>query len=169
MEYHDLASKKLDNRYLKKFKKWCGNYDIYFYSKSEQTEKKFVFYISKQKINDFKNLGEKSIGYIECTIDFDDKDVFINWVNTKNKFQGKGIGTFLIILSCTYIKHLKKYKIKKILLDDDTDNSWNMKKNIYIKLGFKYINEEPEPEMIGIIDKISNNWTKFFKNKPELI
>ena len=169
MKYHDLASKRLDNRYLKKFTKWCGNYNIYFYSEEEQKEQKFVFYISKEKITDFKNLGKEDIGYIECSIDFNDKDVFINWVNTTKKYQGKGIGTFLIILACTYIKHLKKHNIEKISLDDATDNSWNMEKNIYVKLGFKYINEEPEPEMIGMIDKITSNWTKFLKNKTKLI
>lgn len=169
MEFHNLAEKIFDKRYLNKFKKWCGNYKIYMAKKDSETDTSILFYISNNLIEDFKELvTEKVLGYISIVIDYEEKDLTITFVNVTDKFKGKGIGTFLMILSSSYVKSLKDSKINKVFLDDDSDNAWDMKNNLYIKLGFKYINPEPESEMICDIETLFKKWNLFIKKTPEL-
>ena len=85
----------------------------------------------------------------------------IVFINVKKEYLGKGIGKFLMILACDFA--MKKYNVLKITLDDDTDNSWNLERNLYIHLGLWYINEEPNPEMEGLLYIITDKWKEFKK------
>ena len=53
------------------------------------------------------------------------KDLNIKFVGVEDEFTGNGIGKYLLILASTYA--YRKYKILKITLDDDSDNSWKKK------------------------------------------
>ena len=52
------------------------------------------------------------------------------FVQTNPSFLGNGIGTFLMILAGCYTNSLKDKEITTVKLDDDSDNSWNLEKNI---------------------------------------
>ena len=80
------------------------------------------------------------------------EDLTISFVSVLKTYLGKGIGQFLMLLACDFAKH--KYGIKKISLDDDSDNAWNLERNLYIRLGLWYINEHNNPEMEGLLDII---------------
>ena len=90
-----------------------------------------------------------------------EESLTIAFVSVEKEYLGKGIGQFLMILACDFAK--KKYNISKITLDDDTDNSWNLERNLYIRLGLWYINEEPNPEMEGLLDIVLDKWKEFKK------
>ena len=64
-----------------------------------------------------------------------------------------------MLLACDFAKF--KYQIEKITLDDDSDNAWNLDRNMYIRLGLWYINEKPFPEMEGLIDDTLKKWKSF--------
>lgn len=69
---------------------------------------------------------------------FNDKeeDVFqINWVSTNNEYRGQQLATLVIIYSICYMM-FSNNKIRYVILDDDSDKSVYMKKNIYNSLGF---------------------------------
>ena len=87
------------------------------------------------------------------------KDVSVNYIYTDQIFRGYGIGQFLMILASTYF--YRKYKIKKIILDDNSDNSRG-KNNLYVKLGMYYI-EDTGPEMEGYVENIVRKWSSFRK------
>ena len=89
------------------------------------------------------------------------EDMVIAFVWTNPKFLGKGVGQFLMILAADFSK--KNFSIEKVSLDDDSDMAWDKKKNMYVKLGLWYINEEPEPEMEGLTEKIVKKYTNFKK------
>ena len=78
------------------------------------------------------------------------EDLSISFVSVNEPYLGKGIGQFLMLLACDFAKH--RYDIKKISLDDDSDNAWNLERNLYIRLGLWYINENNNPEMEGLLD-----------------
>jgi ribosomal protein S18 acetylase RimI-like enzyme len=61
----------------------------------------------------------------------------------KEGYREYGFGTLLLKI---FIRICKNKKIKKIELDDMTDN-FNKKNNIYLKNGFRYI-KKGFPEMI---------------------
>ncbi len=66
-----------------------------------------------------------------------DKDVFqINWVYTNPEYRGQKMATFIIRYSICYMKQFVRPDIKYVILDDDSDNSIYMKKNIYNSIGF---------------------------------
>uniref|UniRef100_A0A6C0IZV4 N-acetyltransferase domain-containing protein n=1 Tax=viral metagenome TaxID=1070528 RepID=A0A6C0IZV4_9ZZZZ len=90
-----------------------------------------------------------------------EESLTIAFVSVKKEYLGKGIGQFLMILACDFA--MKKYDILKITLDDDTDNSWNLERNLYIRLGLWYINEEPNPEMEGLLYIVTDKWKAFKK------
>ena len=89
------------------------------------------------------------------------EEISITFVSVNENYLGKGVGQFLMLLACNFAK--TKYQIEKISLDDDSDNAWNLNRNMYVKLGLWYINEEPQPEMEGRIDIILENWSQFKK------
>ena len=64
--------------------------------------------------------------------------------------QGKGIGTQLLKMA---IRNAYDNNMKYIMLDDNSDNFGKPEKNIYVKLGLKYI-KKGEPEMKGRISNL---------------
>lgn len=67
---------------------------------------------------------------------FKEEDVFqINWVSTNQEYRGQQLATLVIIYSICYMV-LNAKNIQYVILDDDSDKSIYMKKNIYNSLGF---------------------------------
>jgi hypothetical protein len=78
-------------------------------------------------------------------VDKDDKESTIKFIEVKEENRGKGFGISLLWNFYDYIYKNQK-NIRYILWDDCSDN-YRLKKNIYIKIGAKYI-EKSRPEMI---------------------
>lgn len=134
------------------------NYNLYLYKESLFD---LIFYISKKPIifNDRKI--KEFIGYITFSIDIEDKNSVIKFLEVNKDFQRNGIGTFLLIIAAEYIK--TEFNFKYIYLDDDSDNA-HLDNNIYLKLGFEYEDKDSNsPEMIGDTTIISNKWFEFFE------
>jgi hypothetical protein len=104
------------------------------------------------------NLDEKQL-LTEVKTRLIPEDITISFVSVNEQYLGKGIGQFLMLLASDFAKN--KYGIQKIALDDDSDNAWNLERNMYLKLGLWYINEEPLPEMEGLLDRVLKNWPRF--------
>jgi ribosomal protein S18 acetylase RimI-like enzyme len=163
--YNNVASGIYDNRVLNKFTKLLSEkYTIFAYKNQEVNGLSIIFYISENIINMEDMKTDEAVGFISFYIDDNDKDLTILFIRTNSKFTGNGIGTFLMILAASYVNSSNK-TITKIRLDDDSDNSWQ-ENNIYTKLGLKYINSEPEPEMEGTIQAVVDYWD-IFKPKYE--
>ncbi len=143
------------------------------------------FYITdKRTIDDnIRDNLDNSFAQIQTHIDKEDEEFTIKWVSVSDEHRGKKYAQFLIFLSLVYTNTFHS-KVNKAMLDDDTDNYSNgiedpvkrkrlQSKNIYCKLGFKYVDETGGPEMIGDIDKlIEENTDKFLikrKNTEEMI
>jgi len=80
------------------------------------------------------NYDEKS--YISGTIYLNDYELYINYFYVDIKNRNKGIGTNLLN---HIINSSKKYNIKTVHLVDESKN-YRTSHNIYIKYGFKYLN-----------------------------
>lgn len=124
-----------------------NGYNLYRYVETYETEHT-VFYINKSKLD--KIHFDKSFGHVEFITG--NGETTITNIETSKKYRGNGIGSFLILVCADYCKHTSRY----IELDDMSDFPWT-KKNIYLKLGFHYLNGEPEPEMKGLSSIISND------------
>jgi ribosomal protein S18 acetylase RimI-like enzyme len=101
-----------------------------------------ILYLNDKELKK-KNIND-SYSFIEVIVCKKDLDCNIIYLETNKKYKNRGYASYLI--QCI-IKKMRKNKIKKIFLDDMSLNA-REKNNIYIKNGFKYINEYPEPEMI---------------------
>jgi hypothetical protein len=100
----------------------------------------------------------------------------ITWVEVNSKFNGIGLGNFLIIYSI-YLCTLYYPEIEYVLLDDDSDRSTSVKGNIYTKLGFEPVNKVSlsivsnkkinitGPEMILRISDLMDNKANIFLTK----
>ena len=76
---------------------------------------------------------------------YGNKILIVGTLYVQQKYRGKGIGSML--LKCL-IEYCKQHNICKIVLDDMTDY-YRQPNNIYLKHGFKYVNETgPEMEFI---------------------
>ena len=138
-----------------------------------------TFYLTTETTTDDKiqeNL-EKSVANIQTHIDKEDNELTIKWVGVKEEQRGKKYAKYLILLSVIYTK-LVHDSIKKIMLDDDSDNYANgiedavkrrkaQSKNIYCRMGFKYEDESGGPEMEADIDEFidKNNDVFLIKRK----
>jgi ribosomal protein S18 acetylase RimI-like enzyme len=71
-----------------------------------------------------------------------DNSCHINSFSINDKYQNQGYGSILLY---NLIEYCKNNEIKNILLDDMSDR-FNQQNNIYIKFGFRYI-EDGFPEM----------------------
>jgi len=78
-------------------------------------------------------------------IDKDDKESTIKFIEVKEENRGKGFGISLLWNFYDYI--YKNHKNIRYILWDDCSDNYRLKKNIYIKVGAKYI-EKSGPEMI---------------------
>ena len=103
------------------------------------------YYISINKLK-YKDIEEMCFSYVEYIIDNKKKNSTLKILKQNNKYKKKGYATKILKESLNYLKN--KLNIEKIELDDMSDRSWDIYNNIYVNLGFKYINDYPEPEMI---------------------
>ena len=76
-----------------------------------------------------------------------EKNCILLSLHTEDEYRNMGYGSILLK---KIIKYCIENEIREILLDDCTDN-FNKPNNIYLKSGFKYINEG-EPEMIYLLN-----------------
>ena len=111
------------------------------------TENKIILYYSNKELEVDKYFYSISHIHIVYNSYEGDNSATIIFLKTNRRYRNKGLATKLLKES---IKILKELKIKKIELDDMSDNA-RTKNNIYKKFGFKYINPYPEPEMIYIL------------------
>lgn len=136
-----LSNKYMDGRILIKF---TNIYKIFI---TFENINKIRFYICNRKQRDINS--DKIFGYID--IEKDNNIMYILDLYVNPKHRGKGIGSFLFLLVAHYAKN---EDIGFIKLDDDSDNSWNIDSNLYVKFGMRYINEYPNPEMVGCVSDI---------------
>jgi hypothetical protein len=61
----------------------------------------------------------------------------INWVSTNPKYTGKNLASLIIIYGICNLKQ-KFPEINYVTLDDDSDRSRNIEKNVYTSLGFTF-------------------------------
>jgi len=87
-------------------------------------------------------------------------ELYISLIMVEEEYRGQGIGTYLIFILIEYYInfHNKSNDCseKVIALEDMSDRPWK-KDNIYIKLGFKYSDEEPFPDMLAYVKDVYND------------
>jgi len=68
----------------------------------------------------------------------EDHDILhIKWVSTEKDYRGQNLALLIMIYSICYIK-LQFPNINYVTLDDDSDRSCKIEKNIYNSLGFSF-------------------------------
>jgi len=128
-----------------------NNYNLFFYRNNNQ----YAIYISEFE-TELNNIQNISAGYVTFVIDYDDSELVIQFI--KSNIERVGIGHYLLLI-IGYIA--KNQRIKKILLDDDSDLAH--KGSIYQKVGCEYLDEEPYPEMECIPKIILEKYDEFYK------
>ena len=115
-----------------------------------------------------------SVGSIEFFVNTE--EVSISWVEVKDNYRGKGLAKYLLLLSLSYGKKMFP-SMNKVILDDDSGQSASgtmtdeersnvLQRNIYYKLGLRYIDIEDGPEMEGNVDVILyENEKSFIESK----
>ena len=85
-----------------------------------------------------KSTGTIVIGKTRRKQELEDYDTInIAWLSTEQPYQGQGLALLLIIYSICYLKQ-QLPDINYVTLDDDSDRSYKMEKNIYDSLGFVF-------------------------------
>lgn len=102
-----------------------------------------LYYISKNETNKLQEM----YSYIQCYFSTEDNNITIT--NLRSNMSGKEYATHLIIYIC---KKANNQHIEYVTLDD-CSNRYRDKNNIYIKLGFTYI-DSYGPEMISDVKTI---------------
>lgn len=133
-----------------------NNYNIFMHRNNIDNGVHLILYISQKKL-ELDEIKNNSVGYIEYVFDQILLEVTILYLGVDEKYQRDGIGTFLLLL----VADTYKNSCKRIELDDMTEQAWR-KSNLYLNLGFKYINEEPFPEMLGCPLNISKKYNYFY-------
>ena len=135
-----------------------------------------IFYLIGQEHTFFDSSQlniPNSVGSIEFFVNTE--EVNISWVEVKDNYRGKGIAKYLLLLSLNYGKKMFPF-MNKVILDDSSENSAAgtmtdeernnvFQRNIYYKLGFRYVDIEDGPEMEGNVDVISENEKLFIESK----
>lgn len=94
-------------------------------------------------------------GYLDYDINIDLETVLILDLLIYESCRGKGYGKFLIQFLYNHILN-NHSKIKKITLTDCTSR-YRKQNNIYIKLGFKYIDDKDPDMELFITKKLRTN------------
>ena len=85
-----------------------------------------------------KSTGTIVIGKTRRKQALEDQDNFIiSWISTEPPYKGQGLALLLLIYSICYLKQ-QFPDINYVTLDDDSDRSDKMEKNIYDSLGFAF-------------------------------
>jgi len=126
---------------------------MYFYTFQIQQEEAYnnVFYYSKNKkpITDLEQVKyncDDIVAYIQFFTTDDSEEAKVTTVYVNPQYYGKGLATELFKM---VIQYLKELDFISIVLDDMSDN-YRKSNNLYLKLGFKYVNEYG-PEMIMLL------------------
>ena len=91
------------------------------------------------------------------------KEGVIEWIQVNDYYIGNGLAKFLLILAATFM--LEIGNVETITLDDMSDRAWSDSgKNLYINLGFYYIDEKPFPEMESKAAVVSSKWNDLLKD-----
>ena len=132
-----------------------------------------VFYLISQ-VHTFFGSSQlnipNSVGSIEFFVNTE--EVSISWVEVKDDYRGKGLAKYLLLLALKYSKQMFPF-MNKVILDDSSENSAAgtmtdeersnaLQRNIYYKLGLRYIDIEDGPEMEGNVDVILDENEKSF-------
>ena len=136
-----------------------------------------VFYLISQ-VHTFFGSSQlnipNSVGSIEFFVN--NEGIDISWVEVKDYYRGKGLAKYLLLLALKYSKQMFPF-MNKVILDDSSENSAAgtmtdeersnaLQRNIYYKLGLRYIDIEDGPEMEGNVDGIlSENEKSFIESK----
>jgi predicted acetyltransferase len=107
-------------------------------------------------INDSKLNAQAIVAVDSEKLNMNLNDIFIN-----EAYRGKGKSYSILYTIFTYIKNIYP-TIKTITLDDMTERYRMPRHNLYINLGFQYI-EDYGPEMISDYDKVIKNLRKHLK------
>jgi hypothetical protein len=91
------------------------------------------------------------VGYIQLAICGNEMTI----MHIRSNVYGKGIGKLLLIIAATVAI---ENDVTIIELDDCSDRAWTAH-NIYLKSGFHYVNEKPNPEMEATPLKVLRNLT----------
>ena len=85
-----------------------------------------------------QSTGTIVIGKTRTKKEIEDHDTIdIAWLSTEPAYKGQGLALLLLIYSICYLKQ-QLPDINYITLDDDSDRSDKMEKNIYDSLGFVF-------------------------------
>lgn len=104
-------------------------YDFIIYDANSEIVKLTIFY------SDGQVLQGRTRRYYD---DLHTQSVFnITWLITLPKYQGQKLALLILIYSICYLK-TRHVNTKYVTLDDDSDNNFQIKKNIYNKIGFVY-------------------------------
>jgi GNAT superfamily N-acetyltransferase len=92
--------------------------------------------------------------------------IYVTWISIIDDYQGKGLATLLLAygILTMYFETGKIYKI--IYLEDMSDNSKQIGRNIYFKHGFYYIDVSLE-ENFKILERNEDKY-KLIKKDPDL-
>lgn len=140
------------NNLPKKFKIIQEPTKLYYISSNADNQYAIYLYYKQLSLS---NLNE-SFGYLTFSIDYQDKEINIQYL--QSRIRGVGIAQYLIFIVAYFAK---SKRITKILLDDDSDLAH--KNSIYQKVGCKYINNYPEPEMKCNPNVILSKYNNFLK------
>lgn len=109
----------------------------------------YLYYIATKAFSyeDFENYDDIKtfvIGYCHCS--YNGNTIIINDLFVNEKYRHCNYGTTII----TYV--LKEAKQNNMIMSelDDMSNNYRKKNNIYLKLGYKYVNQY-EPEMFLLL------------------
>jgi predicted GNAT family acetyltransferase len=94
-------------------------------------------------------------------VDSEKLNINLNNIFINEAYRGKGKSYSLLYTIFTYVKNIYP-TIKTITLDDMTERYRMPLHNLYINLGFEYI-EDYGPEMIADYDKVIKNLRKHLK------
>jgi len=88
-----------------------------------------------------------SQSYISGVVYIDDGELYINYFHVNPINRGKGIGSKLLVKVIEESK--ERFNINKVLLDDESQN-YRKPRNIYIKHGFGYLNNNDKAMSLKI-------------------
>lgn len=128
-------------------------YNVYIYISDDN---QYGIYINNTEV-ELTNLTS-AVGYITFHIDFDEKEINLQFIYSTIKKSG--IGHYLMIL-IAYIGNT--FNIKTILLEDDSKLA-RTPNSIYVKLGCEYTDVDPYPEMECSLKTVLSKWD-IFKDK----
>ena len=115
-----------------------SNYNLFYYKQDNS----YIIYIAQNPIPLLEVSANINgvIGFINFAIISKDSEKIIQYM--QSNMPKVGIGHYLLLVAA---RIAKINGIKKILLDDDSDMA--RQGSVYERIGCKYLNEYPEPEM----------------------